>query len=189
MRSRQSPPRLWLMTDERVGDLLWPALERVPRGCGIVFRHHRTPAADRRALFTRVQAIARRRRLVLVLAGDARLAAWWRADGVHGPAHRPGKRKLLHTAPAHDGRELVSAMRAGADVIFLSPVFPTRSHPGARGMRPVRFGLLIQAYRARQGEARIVALGGMGPGRARRMARLGAYGWAAINAWSDRRLA
>ena len=42
-------PRLWMMTDERQGDALWSALERLPRGAGVVFRHYSLPAAARRA--------------------------------------------------------------------------------------------------------------------------------------------
>ena len=38
MQCRQTLPRLWLMTDERVGDALIPAVERLPRGAGTVFR-------------------------------------------------------------------------------------------------------------------------------------------------------
>ena len=181
MRSRQPPPRIWLMTDERMGDLLWRAVERLPRGSGIVFRHYRTPIEERRALFARVRRAARRRRLVLVLAGDARRAAAWRADGVHGGARRDMARPLLRTAAAHDGRALVLAIRAGADLIFLSPVFPTMSHPGAPALGPVRFGLLARIGGRRR---RLIAPGGMNPHRGRRMTALGAAGWAAIDAWT-----
>lgn len=172
-------PRLWLMTDARMGDALWPALERLPRGAGVVFRHYDHP--DRRTLYERVQRVARRRGLVLVLAGPMRMAIGWRADGVHGAGRsvRP-PRPLLHTASAHDARELRRAELAGADIIFLSPVLATRSHPGDRALGPVRFGLL-----ARQSKANIIALGGMDARGARRLRALGATGWAGIDAWLD----
>jgi thiamine-phosphate pyrophosphorylase len=180
MARRQPLPRLWLMTDERIGDALWPALARLPRGSGVVFRHYATPQDARRRLFERVRAIARRRGLTLVLAGPLRQAAGWRADGVHGRSgHVRTARPLIRTAPAHDQSELVAAMRARADLIFLSPVFPTRSHPGAPALRPIRFGLAVP--RPSPGN-RIVALGGMTPHRFQRLRALGAYGWAAIDA-------
>lgn len=165
------------MTDERQGDALWTALGRLPRGAGVIFRHYATPPAKRRALFERVAGIARRRRLVLLLAGSPQLAMAWRADGAHGRSpHRRTTRPLLRTAPAHDMPELIAAERAGADLILLSPVFATRSHPGAPVLGPVRFGLL-----ARQARTPIVALGGMTAKRARALPD--AYGWAAIDAW------
>lgn len=176
--SRSSPlPRLWLMTDERQGEGLWAALARLPRGAGVVFRHHATPPAARRALYEKVRAVARRRGLVLVLAGPARLAAAWRADGSHngGPA-RPARLRLA-TASAHDRRQIAAARHA--DILFLSPLFPTRSHPGAPALGPLRFALL-----ARQSRVPVIALGGVSHAHQRRLARLGAYGWAAIDAWS-----
>jgi thiamine-phosphate pyrophosphorylase len=167
------------MTDERMGDALWDALERLPRGSGIVFRHYR--AADRRRLFERVRVIARRRRLVLLLAGTPREAIGWRADGVHGRSARfHASRSLLCTAAVHHARELA---RAHSDAVFLSPVFATRSHPGAEAMGPVRFGLM--AHRSR---VRVIALGGMDARRYRRLKRLGAYGWAGIDALIDQNL-
>jgi thiamine-phosphate pyrophosphorylase len=181
MPCRQTPaaaiPRLWLMTDERQGDGLWRALDRLPRGSGLIFRHYGLAPAERRLLFERVRRVARRRRLVLVLAGSPRLAIAWRADGVHGRSpHRPA-RPLVRTAPAHGAVELVKARRAGASLIFLSPVFATRSHPEGRPLGPVRFGILAQ------GRGRIAALGGMNVRRGRRLTRLGSYGWAGIDAF------
>lgn len=165
------------MTDARMDDALWPTLERLPRGAGVVFRHYGHP--DRRGHYDRVQRVARRRGLVLVLAGTARQAAGWRADGVHGPG-QPARsvRPLLRTASAHNAREIRQAERAGAEIVFLSPVFTTRSHPGKRTLGPIRFGLL-----ARGSKAGIVALGGVDAHRARRLYPLGAAGWAAIDAW------
>jgi len=82
------------MTDQRMGDALWTALGQLPRGSGVIFRHYAT--RDRRALFERVRAVARKRRLVLVLAGTPRQAVAWRADGAHGRSpHRRAARPLL----------------------------------------------------------------------------------------------
>jgi thiamine-phosphate pyrophosphorylase len=167
MRRRQ-PPRLWLMTDERQGEALWPALERLPRGGGVVFRHYGLPRPERRALFNRVRAVAKRRGLVLVVAG----APLPGADGVHGRRGRG-----FRTASAHNRGELKAAERAGADLVFLSPVFATRSHPGAKALGARRFSLL-----AHQARVPVVALGGVDAGKARRLG--GAYGWAGIDAWS-----
>jgi thiamine-phosphate pyrophosphorylase len=160
------------MTDPRMGEALWSALERLPRGAGVVFRHYQLPPRARAELFAQVRRVARRRRLVLLVAGkplrgaDGRHGA--RAAGSHGRA----------TRPAHHRRDLVAARRAGVDAAFVSPVFPTRSHPGAPALGRVRFGLLI-----RDSGIPVIALGGMDEGRARSLARLRVHGWAAIDAW------
>ena len=175
MPSRQPLPRLWLMTDERQGDRLLAAVGRLPpHRAGIVFRHYSLATAARRALFGRVRRIARRKRLLLLLAGPDATAHAWGADGSHGRG--PGRG--LRSAPAHDLREIRAAERAGAAFLFLSPVHATRSHPGARALGPAGFARL-----ARQTRLPVIALGGMDAVEARAIERLGAYGWAGIDAW------
>ncbi|HEX8483736.1 MAG TPA: thiamine phosphate synthase [Allosphingosinicella sp.] len=165
MLRRQPLPRLWLMTDERQGESLWEALERLPKGSGVVFRHYSLAPAERRKLFERVRKVARRRRLLLLAGGKG-----VRADGVHG-----GRRGGF-SASAHGLRELKSAERRGASLVFLSPAFPTRSHPGGAALGPVRFGLI-----ARQARVPVIALGGVDGRTARRLPHI--HGWAGIDAW------
>jgi thiamine-phosphate pyrophosphorylase len=168
MSRRQPLPRLWLMTDERQAERLWEALERVPRGAGVVFRHYGLAPYERRRLFERVRKVARRRRLLLLASGTG-----IRADGGHGGTRGGG----LRSASAHDLRELKAAERGGAALVFLSPAFATRSHPGARALGPVRFGLI-----ARQARLPVIALGGVDERNARRLPHI--YGWAGIDAWT-----
>jgi thiamine-phosphate pyrophosphorylase len=157
------------MTDERQGEKLRTALERLPRGAGIVFRHYSLPRPARRALFAEVKEIARRRRLLLVVAG----APLPGGDGVH---NRRGAG--IRTASAHNLRELRAAERSGADLVFLSPVYATRSHPGAVPLGPRRFALI-----AHQARVPVIALGGMDATRFRNLG--GAFGWAGIDVWTS----
>lgn len=177
MPARQAPdrswPRLWLMTDERLRDRLFAAVERLPAGGGIVFRHHGLAPKDRRALFDRVRTAAGDR--LLLLAGSAEQAASWGADGSHGRGPGAGPR----SAPVHDYGEIRAAERAGAGLLFLSPAFPTRSHPDSRPLGIARF-----AWLARRTHLPVIALGGMNARRGQRLASFGAYGWAAIDAWA-----
>ena len=52
----QPLPRLWLMTDERLGERLFEAIARLPEEAGIVFRHYGLAEDARRTLFERVRA-------------------------------------------------------------------------------------------------------------------------------------
>jgi thiamine-phosphate pyrophosphorylase len=178
MRRRQPLPHIWMMTDERQGERLWAALQHVPRGAGVIFRHHGLPPGPRRALFERVRTLARRRDLVLLLAGTPSLASAWRADGSHGRGPR-GRRSGLRSAPAHSIPEIRAAERSGANLLFVSPVFATRSHPGERPLGVLRFGRL-----ARSARVPVIALGGMTKPRARQLRVFGIHGWAAIDAWT-----
>lgn len=161
MRKRHTRPlpRLWLMTDERMGDALFPALRRLPRGSGIIFRHYGLPPTERRALFARVRRIARARRLMLVTGGIEH-----------------GRHRGTITAPVHSVRERIEAERVGVELLFVSPVFPTASHPGARALGRIGFGQVIRGARAP-----VIALGGMTRAKARSLRPFGIHGWAAID--------
>lgn len=173
MDPRQPLPRLWLMTDERQGDSLFDAIRRIPQDGGIVFRHYSLVSPARQALFEQVREIADRRGLLLLLAGSSELAQAWGAAGSHGRGAGTG----LRTAPAHDLDEIREAEDAVADLVFLSPVFATRSHPDATPLGPERFAAL-----AAQTRLPVIALGGMNAERFRSLG--GAYGWGGIDAWA-----
>ena len=174
MDRRQPLPRIWLMTDERQGAALLDAVARLPDGAGIVFRHYSLARAERRALFERVRESAGLRGLLLLLAGPAAEARRWGADGSHGRGGGEG----LRTAPAHGPTEIRAAEADGAALIFLSPVFATRSHPGARPLGAAGFDALASGT-----PLPVVALGGMDAARFDTLKN--GWGWAAIDAWTE----
>ena len=81
-------------------------------------------------------------------------------------------------ARVHDSRELRRALLARTRFIFLSPLFPTSSHPDWRPLPRMRAATL-----ARLGGRRLIALGGMNERRFAEVAPLGFIGWAGISAW------
>jgi thiamine-phosphate pyrophosphorylase len=145
MASRYHPvhapalPRLWLMTDERMGDGLMDAIRALPPGSGIIFRHYRLPETRAKGALRTGERLARTRGHGLFWAGTVREARALKADGAHGRV------RGAVSAPVHSLRERVAAERAGTRLLFVSPVFPTRSHPGARSLGRVRFGALMRA--------------------------------------------
>jgi len=177
MPARQTFPDLWLLSDERNDAVLESALRRLPRGSGFIYRHYHLPPEERIARWFALRRIARARGHVCVLADDAITALEWGADGIYGPprALYP-TRGLLTLAGAHDLAEIGLANRARADAVLLSPAFPTRSHPDASALGPVRFRLL-----ATRAQMPVIALGGMND---RTAARLQWPRWAAIDGLS-----
>lgn len=155
-REQPSLPKLWLLSDARNDGGLEAALCALPRGSGFIFRHYHLDPVARRARFDELAAIARSQGHSVILAG----AGEWGADGHYGPPQAWGKG--LRLATAHDGAELQEAIAAGADGIFLSPVFPTVSHPDAATLGIHGFHVLAQ-----QSPVPVIALGGMDSGRAR----------------------
>lgn len=184
-RGNSGLPALLMMTDEQRLPDPCPAAHALPAGSGIVLRHYDDP--DRLALGRRLAAICRRRGLLLLVAGDPRLALRLGADGVHLPEHRAAActtaRRLglaVITVAAHSETAVRRAARLGADAVLLSPVFATRSHPGAPTLGPWRFARL-----AGSSEIAVYALGGMTADTARRLKGSRAAGVAAIGALSD----
>jgi thiamine-phosphate pyrophosphorylase len=155
MKRRQSSiPRQWLVADERLGDRLWSALRRLPRGSGVLILYRDLADRERARLVARLRRIARSRGLIL-------------ADEAKGEAVR-----------VHGVRELSRAGLAGCPLLFLSPMFATRSHPDRGPLPRMRAVSLIG-----MSTAPVIALGGMNAGRFRRIGRLGFHGWAGIDAW------
>ncbi len=162
-RRGAGPPPLWLFTDAaRMPDLA-AVLAGLPRGlCGVVFRHDGVPG--RPALALAAIRLCRARRMPLSMAGDPRLA---RRLGV--PCHLRGGRGRpapgLQTSSAHTPAELRRASRS-ARLVFLSPAFPTASHPGSVALGPARWAKL-----ARPRRHFVCALGGVTGASVRRLPR------------------
>ncbi|HQT63081.1 MAG: thiamine phosphate synthase [Acidocella sp. 20-57-95] len=177
-RQKNALPVLWLFTDAPTLPDPLPSIAKLPKGlCGVVFRHDAAP--NRLPLGLRIAQLCKARRLALVVAGDARLAARLHA-GVHlrggrwpGHVRTPG----LRTASAHNVPEIMSARRAQAGVIFISPAFATASHPGAKGLGG--YGWRTLARQARPQKA--YGLGGISGQRVKSLGPL-CYGAASIRA-------
>lgn len=168
-----SPPPLWLFTDAlRLPDPR-AAVAALPRGLGgVVLRHDGVPG--RRELARDLARLCRRRRLVLAVAGDWRLAA---AVGAglhlregrlpnlpHGGVPPRWMRRL--TASAHGRAGVLRGARAGVGITFVSPVFATASHAGGGGLGVCRWRQLARVtIHRRRG-----ALGGMSGANIRRLA-------------------
>lgn len=136
---------------------------------------------DAEAGARRLLAIARARRLKLLIGRDADLAARIGAHGVHLPerlAYRANALKRarpdwLVTAAAHS---LAAACVAGPDAVVVSTAFPSRSASAGRALGPVRLAALVRAA-----GRPVYALGGVNMKTARRLLPAGLIGLAAVD--------
>lgn len=170
-------PRIWLFTDERMAGCAIAAARALPPRSGIVFRHYATSQVERHRLFHALLHVARARRHVMLIGGGPIRGA----DGVHGSVRRgfhPGMHPL--SLGVHDPREVELARRLGVALVFISPVFPTRSHDHSATLGRVGFARLASGF-----PGRCIALGGMDAARYRALRRDGAHGWGAIDALSE----
>ena len=180
MAANQPPwPRAWLMTDERLGGRLWQAVDALPEAAGIVFRHYSLADDDRLELGTRLAERARKRGLLLAVAGSERLAEQLGAQLVHNPVGDPGL--LPFSRSAHSLEEAAAACSSGASLIFLSPIHATRSHPGRKPLPRDTARRIVADC-----PVPVIALGGMNRERFDQLRSDGFYGWAGIDAWLEK---
>ena len=157
---RPSPlPCVWLLSDARNDAGLEGAIAALPPRSGFVFRHYHLPDVDRKTRFETLSNIARRHGHLVVLSR----ASGWGEDGSYGTRRLADSGVWLATA--HDADQIDAAGAAGADGIFLSPVFATRSHAD----RP-RLGVHGFHVLAQRTALPVIALGGMTAARAQELA-------------------
>lgn len=152
--ARQALPLLLALTDPVRAPDPFDGLANLPAGTGLIWRAY--DRASCRADVLALTRAARARGCVLLIAGQPALAGL--ADGLHlaehmlnnpytdrlfAPSRRP-KPGYIVTAAAHSERAIIAAARAGVDAVLISPVFATRSHPGARTLGVTRFARLAQ---------------------------------------------
>ena len=163
----------WAFTDTgRTPDVLG-LVRALPPGAGLVFRHD--GVAGRLALAASAARLCRARRITMVMTPPliAGVGVHLRGGRHGGPRPLPG----LRTSSAHSRLEVLRACRAGAGIIFLSPLFDTLSHPGAVALGSLRWRRLAR------GGAAIYALGGVTGATAPAIPRIAA-GFGAIGSFS-----
>jgi thiamine-phosphate pyrophosphorylase len=140
------------------------------------------PAAERRALLAALVACGRRWGALVGVHEDMAAALATDAGALHLPgggdpaAARARFPRGLIGASAHSAAAAAALLRAGADYVTASPVFPTPSKPGY-GPALGRDGL---AQIAATAPGPVVALGGIDAGNAARCLGAGAAGVAVM---------
>jgi thiamine-phosphate pyrophosphorylase len=146
-------PRQWLIVDERNQDLFWRTACHLPPGSGVFVLIQEMPKGQRERLMRKLRQVSQARSLLL-LEDDRR-----------------AKR-------VHSMRGLRRASLQRADLVLLSPIFATRSHPDWKPMPRMRAATL-----ARMAKGPVLALGGMNDRRFSSVEKFGFSGWAGIDAW------
>lgn len=185
LRALALPDRLGITRAAAIGEA--PFLRQLDaalaRGLRMVMVREKSMAAAplrrfAREVVSRCQAAG----ALVLINGDARLAAGCNADGVHLTAQalmlaRARPDLALCGASCHDPGELAQAQALGLDYAVLGPVLPTPSHPGQPAMGWERFAALASGC-----IVPVYALGGMEPQHLERAWQAGAHGVAMMRA-------
>ena len=179
---RKALPALLFFTDPRRTPDPEAVARGLPPGSAVVFRAF--GAADAEARGARLAAIARRRKLTLLIGADAALAQRLGAQGVHLPerlAHDARRLKAAHpawivTAAVHSTTAARRALAWGADAVVVSTAFASRSPSAGPPMGPLRLAILV-----RRAGGPVYALGGIDNEKARLLKDTGLAGLAAVD--------
>jgi thiamine-phosphate pyrophosphorylase len=175
-------PRLHAVTDRQVLSLPdFATRARAIAAAGDVALHARAGSVDAQQVLALANLLLETGALVLV-NDRADVVPLVAAGGVHLPAaglpigtvrEMLGPDVLIGRS-THSASEAREAHAAGADYVFLGPIWPTASHPDRA---PLGVDVIAAAV-----PARIVAIGGVTPARTAQCREAGAWGVAAISA-------
>lgn len=180
----QPQPRLWLVSDARNDTVLADAIVRMPPGSALLYRHYHLGPDARAARLRQLLPLLRRRRVQLFIA-DAQL---WRMvrphPGRHCNRHQRSRAvgRALPTAVSasvHNAREWQRARQMRADILLLSPIFVSRSHPGGRPIARGTARMIVA-----KSQVPVILMGGMTRARFAMLKNWRAAGWAAIDGLS-----
>lgn len=178
---RKPLPALLVFTDPTRTPDVEALAARLPPGAALVYRHFGAPYAE--GVARRLRAITRRRKALLLIGADWRLARRVGADGVHLPEREAHRARALRTAnpgwivtaAAHS---LPAARVGGPDAVVVSTVFASASASAGRPLGPLRLAALVRAA-----GRPVYGLGGVRQENARRLLRAGLVGLAAVDAF------
>lgn len=179
-------PRFFLFTDQNRLPDPRPILHKLPRGSAIIVRHKCPKQLELRV--KSLVPLAKRLHLKVLVSNNIRLALKLGADGVHlsertarlGPQRIQSQRPhFITTAAAHSTSAIWRAKQADAGLVFISPVFLTKSHPHAMTLGHLR------AIRLLPGRTICAAaLGGVTTTTVKRLNLTRFQGFGAIEGWS-----
>lgn len=171
------PFALALFTDDRRQPDLRALVERLPSApvippVALVFRHDGLPGSERLTLAETIRSTVQSKGHLFFMARGLLPGA----DGAH---QAPNAEASLHSVAVHNVEEAVRARNTGSHLCFVSRVFPTKSHPDAKGLGPV-----AAAELARRAVVPAFALGGITAETSRRLRGMPFVGMGVIGAWS-----
>ncbi|MDX2083120.1 MAG: thiamine phosphate synthase [Rickettsiales bacterium] len=179
-------------TDRKKNFTLDKTIKSLPKESAIVIREYDLNKKDREDFIKKVLALNQDKRLKILIGKDIALAKKVKADGVHFsdfdklPLQFLQKQKFhknfIFSFSCHNFKTILKAQKIKADLIIISPVFPTTSHLntealGIKNLAKISFKNKSHFYSA----SRFYALGGINSLNLSAVRKLNLSGFAAIS--------
>jgi thiamine-phosphate pyrophosphorylase len=162
-------------------------IKNLPKKSVIIIREYDLDKKNREIFAQKIITIAKAKGFKTLIGKDFALAKKLKADGVHFsdfdklPQQIFRNKSFILSFSCHSLKSVLRIEKLKADMIFVSPIFPTTSHPGAKiiGLR----NLVKIAVKAKSSNyaAKIYALGGINLTNLKSLRKLPISGFGAID--------
>ncbi len=167
-------------------------IKNLPKNSLIIIREYDLEWHKREAFAAQIIALAKPKKIKVLIGKDFNLAKKLKADGVHFSdfdhsswqffKKKSYPKKFIFSLACHSFKSILRAQKLKPDLIFISPIFASSSHPdvkplGLKNLAKITF----KTKKANYFSSRIRALGGINFTNLKRLRKLNIPGFGAID--------
>ena len=170
-------PNLWLFTDSLKTLKPIELSKRLPKKSGLVIRHYNSK--NKTIILKDILHIKKRRMFTVLISGKYKRGL--NIDGNHSPqwASPVNNDNKITSMSFHHAKNLRKSINLKADIIFISPVFPSTSHKNKQCLGVIKLGLMARLFKKH-----VIALGGINNKNITRLRSLPISGCAGIDVFT-----
>jgi len=171
-------PNLWLFTDSLKTLKPIELSKRLPKKSGLVIRHYNSK--NKTIILNDILHIKKRRMFTVLISGKYKRGL--NIDGNHFPqwANPINNGNKITSMSFHHAKDIRKSINLKADLIFISPVFPSTSHKNKQCLGVIRLGLMARLFKKH-----VIALGGINNKNITRLRSLPISGCAGIELFTE----
>ena len=171
-------PYVWFLTDSIKTKNPEDTTRKLPFNSGILIRSYNIH--NKEIIIKNIINLKKRKLHTVLVSG--RHKSHSNVDGAHLPSWLNSSffiNKKLISMSAHSARDIRKSINIKADIIFISPVFDTTSHPEGKNIGVIKLGLMAKLFKKP-----VIALGGINNNNISRLKGLPIFGCAGIDVFN-----
>ena len=171
-------PYVWFLTDSIKTKNPLDISRKLPFNSGIIIRSY--DIKNKEKIIKNIINLKKRKVHTVLVSGRHKMHS--NVDGAHLPSWLNSSffiNKKLISMSAHGARDIRKSINIRADIIFISPIFHTTSHPEEKSLGVIKLGLMAKLFKKP-----IVALGGINNNNISRLKGLPIIGCAGIDVFN-----
>ena len=167
-------PNLWLFTDSHKTLKPVELSKSLPMKSGVIIRNYKSK--NKKIIIKDILNVKKRRMLTVLISGEYKRGL--NIDGNHFPqwANPINNGNKITSMSFHHAKDLRKSINLKADLIFISPVFPSTSHKNKQCLGVIKLGLMARLFKKH-----VIALGGINNKNISRLRSLPIAGCAGID--------